>query len=59
MSDLPIELDCFLIKWGFLEPQWAAGSQRHAPVHIAEPVVDDIRSVRGWVPSYAGEEPPF
>jgi len=58
MTELPIELECFLIKYGFFEREHAPGYKRHAPVHI-DKQEDDIRSQRGWTPSYPGEEPPF
>lgn len=56
--DLPIELECFLLKYGFFEREHAPGYKAHTPVYIAEPKTDP-RDVRGWTPSFKGEEPPF
>jgi hypothetical protein len=57
MNDLPIELECFLIKYGFFEKEHAPGYKAHTPVFIKQE--EDIRSQRGWTPAYPGEEPPF
>lgn len=59
MTDqLPIELECFLLKYGFFEPKRAPGFKAHAPVYIKEKK-EDPRAARGWKPSYDGEDPPF
>lgn len=55
-NELPIELECFLIKYGFFEPTRAPGSRRHSDVHIPQKVADEYKA---WKPSYPGEEPPF
>jgi len=55
-EQLPIELECFLIKYGFFEPTRAPGSKRNSDVYIPEPVKDVFKA---WKPSYPGEEPPF
>lgn len=55
MMDLPIELECFLLKYGFFESERAPGSKAHAPVHIPE----RMEEYKAWTPSFKGEEPPF
>jgi len=55
MNELPIELECFLIKYGFFESDRVPGRRAHAPVHIPEPKEVYV----AWKPSYPGEEPPF
>jgi len=52
-EELPIELECFLLKYGFFERQHAPG--RNAPVYIAEPKEEYV----AWKPSFDGEEPTF
>ena len=52
---LPIELECFLIRNGFFEREHAPGYKAHAPV--AWPVKTE--RPMGWTPSVKGEEPPF
>lgn len=56
--DLPIELECFLLKYGFFEREHVPGRKAHAPVYI-KPQEEDPRAARGWTPSYDGEDPPF
>ena len=58
MEQLPIDLECFLMTWGFFEREHVPGRKAHAPVYIASQE-DDPRAVRGWMPSYPGEDPPF
>ena len=53
-DELPIELECFLIRYGFFESTKSKGS--NAPVFIAEPKEEPYKA---WTPSYAGEDPPF
>lgn len=55
-EDLPIELECFLLKYGFFENDKMPGAHLHAPVKIKEkqPV-----QATGWVPEYDGQPPPF
>jgi|TARA_B110000858_G_C17677001_1_gene414684 hypothetical protein len=61
-EELPIELECFLLKFGMLD-------EDHRP-HKAPDIVhppkesDHVRAVRtgigmGWTPSFDGEQPPF
>lgn len=53
---LPIELECFLLRWGIFEPHHAPGYRRHADVYIPEEKKPEYVA---WKPSYPGEEPPF
>ena len=55
MEQLPIELECFLLKYGFFEREHAPGRRAHAPVHIPE----RVEEYKAWRPSYEGEDPPF
>lgn len=55
-NELPIELECFLIKYGFFESERAPGSKRNGAVYIPEKVADEYKA---WKPSFPGEEPPF
>lgn len=57
MEDLPIQLECFLMTYGFFENDKAPGSHLHAQVKHPTPK-PEIQSV-GWMPSFKGEEPPF
>lgn len=57
-EQLPIELECFLMTWGFNERDRPIGAKRHVPVAIKSDE-EDPRAVRGWTPSFEGEEPPF
>lgn len=55
-EQLPIELECFLLKYGMLPVE-----HRERKPDVVWPKKPDNRhqvSV-GWKPSYAGEEPPF
>lgn len=52
-DELPIELECFLIRYGFFENTKSKG--KNTPVFIAEPVEE----YKAWTPSYPGEDPPF
>lgn len=56
-QDLPIQLDCFLMTWGFFENDKMPGAHLHAPVHVER--IDKTPKPTGWMPSYRGEEPPF
>ena len=57
MEDLPIQLDCFLMTWGFFENDKAPGSHLHAQVR--QPIQRRELVSVGWKPSFEGEEPPF
>lgn len=52
-EQLPIELECFLLKYGFFEVEHMP--MRNAHVHIPELKEEYI----AWKPSSPGEEPPF
>ena len=55
-EDIPIELDCWMLKWGILPREHMTRTP-----DVVWPVKKDERhkvSV-GWKPSYEGEEPPF
>ena len=58
MEQLPIQLDCFLMTWGFFENDKMPGAQLHAPVHVKEDKPAPWIAT-GWMPSYKGEECPF
>jgi hypothetical protein len=61
-EDLPIELECFLLKYGMLDE---ANRPVKAPDVMHPPKESDHdRAVRtgmgmGWKPSFVGEPPPF
>lgn len=57
MEQLPIQLDCFLMTWGFFENDKMPGAELHAPVHT--PVEKGYPKPSGWMPSFRGEDPPF
>lgn len=57
-EELPIAIECFLLKYGFFESEWAPGSKRNAPVAVIKEKDDRMKS-KGWMPSYDGEDPPF
>lgn len=47
-QQLPIELECFLLKYGFFELD---------SIHTESKVIQ--MKPTGWTPSYENEEPPF
>jgi hypothetical protein len=60
-QDIPIELDCWMLRWGVLPME-------HLPANPdvvwPEPESDHAKAVRtgigmGWKPSFDGEEPPY
>ena len=60
-EQLPIELECFLLKWGILPREhrtskpdvvWPEKESAHA--HAVR-----TGTSMGWLPSVAGQEPPF
>lgn len=59
-QELPIELECWLIRHGILESEYAPGAHLHAPIARPQP-----RKPKGntpnpaWIPEFAGQEPPF
>ena len=55
-SDIPIELECWLLKHGFFEKD--KGPSLHAEVAWPDKPDDKMES-KGWKPSFEGEEPPF
>lgn len=55
-TELPIELECFLLKHGILESDRAPGGSNHAPVTIVEKVE---KFTPAWTPEFVGQEPPF
>lgn len=57
MEELPIQIECFLITWGFFENDKMPGAHLHAPVHT--PVEKGYPKPTGWMPSFEGEDPPF
>jgi hypothetical protein len=58
MEQLPIQLECFLMTYGFFENDKAPGSHLHAQVKHPKIVSRDPKPT-GWTPSFKGEEPPF
>lgn len=58
-EELPIELECFLITWGFFESDRAPGSIRHAQISKPKVKKTGAEANPAWVPSAPGEQPPF
>ena len=56
-QELPIELECWLIRHGILESEYAPGARRHATIAIADKIVEC--ATPAWKPEFAGQEPPF
>lgn len=56
-TELPIELECFLLKYGFFEKEHAPGYKPHAPYTPPRKQVKLVSA--GWYPAFKGEEPPF
>lgn len=53
--DLPIELDCWMLKWGILPKEHLPSK----PDIVWPQKLDKRIESKGWMPSYEGEEPPF
>lgn len=56
VEELPIELECWLLKWGILPLE-----HRQRKPDVVWPVVkEDILKVsKGWKPDQPSQEPPF
>lgn len=55
MEEIPIELDCWMLKWGVLPREHISAK----PDIVWPKKLDDRLESKGWMPSYEGEEPPF
>jgi hypothetical protein len=51
-EQLPIELECFLLKHGFFEIDQVPGVRSQVPVKRQQ-------ESQGWKPAYEGDDPPF
>lgn len=51
-TELPIELECWLLKWGILPDE-----HRTRKPDIIWPEKKEV--YQAWKPSYDGEQPPF
>ena len=56
-KELPIELECWLIRHGILESEYAPGARRHATVAWTDK--GTMAATPAWKPEFAGQEPPF
>ena len=54
-QELPIELECWLLRHGILEVDKSPGGDSHAPIYM----IEEEPPFEAWKPSYEGEEPPF
>ena len=55
MEEIPIELDCWMLKYGILPVEHLSAK----PDIVWPKKPDDRLKSKGWKPSYEGEEPPF
>ena len=54
-TEIPIELECWMLKWGIL-PQ----EHRQSKPDIVWPIKKESPfDYKAWKPEYEGEEPPF
>lgn len=58
-DQLPIELECFLLKWGFFERDRAPGAIKHQQITKPKKQNKGVPESVAWTPSYQGEQPPF
>lgn len=55
-QEIPIELECWMLKWGVLPREHLAPN----PDIVWPDIKEDLTKVsKGWKPSFEGEEPPF
>jgi len=60
MTEIPIELECFMLKWGILSKEDRYTIYGRKPDVVWPEVKEDLTKVsKGWKPSYEGEEPPW
>lgn len=59
MTELPIELECFLLKYGFFERDRAPNYIPHTRVSKPKTKRKLPSKSQGWTPSFEGEQPPF
>ena len=56
VDEIPIELECWMLKWGELPREHLPSK----PDIVWPEIKEDLTKVsKGWKPSYEGEEPPF
>ena len=63
-EELPIELECWLIRHGIMEPTRAPGFVSHGAAAQPKQESEHAKAVStgigmGWKPEFAGQEPPF
>ena len=55
-QELPIELECWLLKHGILPVEYLPSK----PDVVWPEIKEDLTKVsKGWKPTYEGEQPPF
>jgi len=61
MTDaVPIELECWMLKWGILSREDRYNIYGSKADVVWPEIKEDLTKVsKGWKPSYDGEEPPF
>lgn len=59
-EEVPIELECWMLKWGVLPSEHMRSLYGSNPDVVWPQPEEDLTKVsKGWKPSYDGEEPPF
>ena len=63
-NNIPIELECWMIKHGIMESERSPGFTSHAKVTQPKDESAHAKAVRtgisaAWRPVYSGQEPPF
>lgn len=63
-EELPIELECWMIRNGIMESTRAPGFVSHGVAVQPQQESEHVKAVRtgigiGWKPSFDGEQPPF
>lgn len=57
---VPIELECWMLKWGILSKEDRYNIYGSKADVMWPEIKEDLTKVsKGWKPSYDGEEPPF
>ncbi len=54
-TEIPIELECWMLKWGVLPKEHLPGK----PDIVWPEKKENPFDYQAWKPSYDGEEPPF
>ena len=63
-EELPIELECWMLKHGIMESERSPGFTSHAKVTQPKEESEHAKAVRtgvssSWRPIFSGQEPPF